>query len=980
MSTRPLGVISIAATFTADPILLSLGFMLEQAGIPLDVQIAPYHQIFQELLSDSGILVKANQGINILLIRLEDFIRDEKNEATASEIIERTARELGGALAAFSSRAKIPTIVSILPATPRAGQFELNIARAADKLSERVRSLPGLILLSDAEIARYCADDWFDPVSDELAHIPYSRDYFAAIGLAVARKAHAALTPAHKVLVLDCDNTLWHGIVGEDGVDGIKITEGCRLLQKFAIKAHAEGTLICLASKNNESEVLEVFNKRSDMLLKLDHVVAHRINWDPKPQSILSLAKQLNLGLDSFVFLDDNPVECSLMRAELPQVVTLQIPGDERVNCFVSNLWPFDKLAVTEEDQRRTQLYKEDAARQASEAAATDLKDFIASLNVKMELHEPGERDWPRLAQLTQRTNQFNFTTKRRTEPELRTLAKAGTIIRCIKVSDRFGDYGLVGLVIANLQADRISLDTFLLSCRVLGRGVEHTILRELGDLAHTHALPLIAVDFVATPKNEPARAFIDSVARQFRHSNGTYLVPTKDAAQISHRPGSDPDAVIEASRQSERKSPTNSIAAGRSERYQKLAERWVSGRHVAEAAVESLARTRSLPGEPSPATSDTERRLLKLWQEVLGISGIGIDDDYASLGGSSLAAAHLFAEIVRQFDVKLPLTTIMASPTVRALARDITEKGSAVASVLELKAGSRRKLFLVHDGDGETLLYANVARRLPAELAVFAINPDSKLDIPLAHTRIEAMAQSYIQGVREKQPSGPYLLGGMCAGGLIAYEMAGQLLAQGEQVELVLILDGATPQAQRKLYLATQHRSARISQLFSNYLKSEISAARKLTRFFLDIARKAWNLVSWEATSRMTRWTVALRFQLLHSLLMREAPWPKILPTLTFRQIYQCAEAAYEPKVLAEAEVILVRATVGAGGDTPYVDLYVDDTLGWGRVVPQLRIADVDGGHFSMLQEPFAEGLALTIKGILPGSASTPIRKTAEV
>ena len=790
--------------------------MLEQAGLPLDVQFAPYHQVFQELLADAGLLIKATQGINLILIRLEDFIRDEKHQETASATIERIARELGDALTSFASRAKIPTIVSILSPTPRAGHLETKILSVGDKLIERVRSRPGLILLSNAEITRYCADDQFDPVSDELAHIPYSRDYYAALALAVTRKANAALVPTHKVLVLDCDNTLWQGVVGEDGIDGIKITEACRTLQRFAIKAHAEGTLICLASKNSEADVLEVFSSRSDMLLQLEHIVAHRINWEPKPRSISSLARQLNLGLESFVFLDDSPVECSLMRTELPHVVTLQIPTDEPMDDFVRNLWPFDKLAITEEDQRRTQLYKEDAARQASEAASTDLEDFIASLNVRVDIREPEQKDWSRLAQLTQRTNQFNFTTRRRTEPQLRALASVGAIVRSINVSDRFGDYGLVGLVIGTIEADRVSTDTFLLSCRVLGRGVEHAILRELGTIANQHSLPLLAVDFVATSKNEPAKAFIESIASQYRTSDGTYLIPATEAAVITHRPGFDPDAVIEASWQTERRSFASNIGLGRSDRYQKLAETFVNGRVVAEAVITASARPRDLADAPSPATNDIERRLRKLWEETLGISGIGIDDNYAALGGSSLAAVSLFAEITRQFSVNLPLTTILSSPTIRQLAREITGEAPTVAPLLELKSGSRHNLFLVHDGDGETLLYSNIARRLPREIAVFGINPESQPNIPLAHTSIEGMAKSYIKRIWEEQPEGPYLLGGMCAGGLIAYEMASQLHAQGKLVELVLILDAATPQAQRKPFLATRHRMSRVAQMFT--------------------------------------------------------------------------------------------------------------------------------------------------------------------
>ena len=143
---------------------------------------------------------------------------------------------------------------------------------------------------------------------------------------------------------------------------------------------------MCLVSKNAERDVFEVFEKRPDMVLKKEHIVAHRINWDPKPNNIVSLARSLNLGLDSFVFMDDNPVECALMRAELPEVVTLQVPPDDEVKSFLSHLWTFDKIAVTDEDARRTKMYRENAARQEFEKSTTDIAEFIASLNVVIDI------------------------------------------------------------------------------------------------------------------------------------------------------------------------------------------------------------------------------------------------------------------------------------------------------------------------------------------------------------------------------------------------------------------------------------------------------------------------------------------------------------------------------------------------------------------------------------------------------------------
>ncbi len=969
MSNVPSGAISIAATFTAELLLPSLLFMLEQAGLALDVHFSPYHQVFQELLSDNSLLINNAKGVNVVLIRIEDFIRDELNEDAALATIARTADELSLALASFAIRAKVPTILSILSSSPRANQFRspLNAANAA--LTTHAKTLPGIILLSTQDLELVSTKDQFDNISDELAHIPFTRDHYASLAVAITRKTHAALVPAHKVLVLDCDNTLWRGVVGEDGVDGIEITPAFANLQNFAIKAHSQGALVCLVSKNSKRDVLDVFEHRSDMRLEIDHVVAHRINWGSKPQNIASLAKELNLGLESFVFMDDSPVECALVQSELPQVVTLQIPPEEEMDTFLSNLWTFDKIAVTDEDLRRTQLYKEDAARHAFESQAGDIGDFIASLNVNVDIQTPSDKEWPRLAQLTLRTNQFNFTTKRRTEPELRSMAAAGAAVLCVNVEDRFGDYGLVGLVVAQFQTDRLYVDTLLLSCRVLGRGVEHAILRELGDIAITRALSFVVIPFSSTSKNEPARAFIESVASQFRmpeNENAHYLIPSKEATSITHRPGFDTDAVIEASRPTDQRFSPESTPTARSNRYARLARKLTSGSAVNAANNFKAMQPRTLLGEALPPTNDVERRLVKLWEETLSISALGIDDDYFAIGGSSLAAASLFAEITRQFGVKLPLTTILSSPTVRTLAQTISAQNArAILPIVELKAGSLRNLFLIHDGDGETLLYTNIARRLPHDIAVFGLNPEAMSNVPLAHTRIEDMASTYIERIREKQPQGPYLLGGMCAGGVIAYEMASQLVHQGERVDFVLLLDAATPQAQHKSHLAAKHRLARLSQLIKDERSSDVPASKRLVRLVFATAKKAWNFLSWEATSRFTKWSVLARFRLLQTLLARRKAWPRSVPGLTVRQIYECAEAGYIPQKLVGSQVVLVRASTGESGDTPYVDLYDDNTLGWGTVVSGLRIADVDGGHFSMLQEPFVEHLAHTLGGL---------------
>lgn len=352
---------------------------------------------------------------------------------------------------------------------------------------------------------------------------------------------------------------------------------------------------------------------------------------------------------------------------------------------------------------------------------------------------------------------------------------------------------------------------------------------------------------------------------------------------------------------------------------------------------------------------------MLALWQEVLGVSDLGIDDDYSAAGGTSLLAARLFSLVSQRFGVRLPLTTILDHSTVRKLTQVVQSDRPQAGSLIELRPAGPKHFFFVHDGDGETLLYANVARRLPKQFAVFGIEPRQLGGIPLAHARIEDMATYYVTAVRQKQPRGPYFLGGMCAGGVIAYEMARQLEATGEPVDLVVLLDSAMPTTPKRQGRITRQRMGRLTQLVAE-------RGRKGNPFELVIAilRKFLNAAAWEIFQRVRRWSVRGRFRLLQYLLDHNLSWPKFVPNLTVRQIYDAAESGYIPRPISLPAVMLVRARRGEGGDVPFREVYVDETLGWKGVIDHLLIEDVDGGHYTMLQEPFAETVAERIAAVI--------------
>jgi FkbH-like protein len=960
--------VAIAATFTAEPLLPSLNLVLETAGLDLEVKFAAYAQVFQQLLTSTSLLAANAHGANVVLLRIEDFVRDVSDVATARALIERTTRELIDALRQHDARAKSRTVFCVLSPTPSSPKgLKLDFEKAAATLNEHARALPGILLLTPGEINRLSSGEKYDVLRDELAHIPYTDEFFAAMALAIARKVHALRVPVHKVLVLDCDNTIWRGVVGEDGVEGIALPRPMLALQRFAVNEQESGTLICLASKNAERDVLEVFEKRSDMVLKSDHIVAHRINWKSKPENISSLARELNLGLEAFVFVDDNPVECAEMHSALPQVVTLQLPPEGEIESFLANLWVFDKFLVTSEDTRRTKMYRENAARQSLEVSTTDIRDFIASLQLAIDIDSPADGDWTRLAQLAQRTNQFNFTSARRTEPEMRASQAAGSLVLRVNVSDRFGDYGLVGLIIAVARDNDLVIDTLLLSCRVLGRGVEHAMLRRLGELATELGLANVDLPFSRTPKNEPAQAFADSVAAEYKVGGGSqvnYRIPATAACGIIHRPGHDPDAVLRASKSQESKapavnSPSDIEIVDRSERYSLLARYFTSGRAVLDAVRAKGQHARTLASRPREPATDTQRKLAALWQELLNVDKVGIDDDYFALGGTSLLAAQMFAEISKRFGVRLPLTSILDCPTIRELVPRVEAQAEQRSGILiELKPGGSHFLFLIHDGDGETLLYRNLALRLPDDIAVFGIEPRRLVGVPLAHTRIEDMARFYIKEMRRKQPHGPYMLGGLCAGGVIAYEMALQLKSLGETVKLVALLDAAKPRARKRRGHLSRQRVKRLEAIFAGVRGERGIYFSRLYSSIMAALNKLKGFLIWQVSSRANRLMTKVRFRLLHELLMRGRAWPSSLTALSVREIYDSAEARYLPKALSNSGVMLLRAEAGDEYDQPYREVYADDAFDWKSVAADLTVVDVKGGHSSMLQEPFVESL----------------------
>lgn len=296
--------------------------------------------------------------------------------------------------------------------------------------------------------------------------------------------------------------------------------------------------------------------------------------------------------------------------------------------------------------------------------------------------------------------------------------------------------------------------------------------------------------------------------------------------------------------------------------------------------------------------------------------------------------------------------------------------------SLIELKRGGSRNLFLVHDGDGDTLLYVNLAHRLPADLAVVGIEPLRIPGVPLAQASVEEMAAFYVEEVRRCQPTGPYLLGGLCAGGTIAFEMAAQLVRAGESVDIVVLLDTVRPHTPMRPGRLASHRLSRLTEALAAARGNGGSLAGRAWTVLAVIFRKGANTLIWEIMQRWTRWWIGARFLLLRGLLARGMPWPGFLPGLSVRQIYESAEARYTLKPLSDVSVVLVRARAAIAGvenDTPFLEVYSDENLGWPALTDKLTVIDVTAGHSSMLREPFVQALAAALGPLVAGPVRAP-------
>ncbi|HVE81275.1 MAG TPA: HAD-IIIC family phosphatase, partial [Myxococcales bacterium] len=509
--------IAVAATFTADPVAETLRFWTAELDLEARVELAPYDQVLQQLLDDHALLGGNRHGVNVILFRPEDLLRRAGEGADPAELLKRGARDLCSAVEVASARAATAHLVVVCPMSPASEADEVRkaaLTRFEQWLQEGLAGVPGASVALPAEMfAWYPVQRAHSEGGDEAGHLPYSEEGAAALATQVARKIHALLSAPPKVIAVDADQTLWAGVVGEDGPQGVKVDPPHRALQQALRRQMDAGALLCLCSKNEEADVLAVLKDHPDMLLRQEDFLARRVNWRAKSQNLRSLADDLRMSLETFLFLDDSPLECSEVESRCPEVRAIQLPKDpQAIPHYLEHVWALDRLRVTAEDRQRTEVYRQNLVRERLRRESMTLRDFLKGLGLQIEITPAQPHQLRRLAQLSERTTQLNLTALRLSEGELRMeLARPGVECLVVSAKDRFGDYGLVGTMLVEPMQGRLMVRMFLLSCRALGRGIEHRMLAALGERARDRGLPLVEIPFTSTRRNAPAGEFLRS-------------------------------------------------------------------------------------------------------------------------------------------------------------------------------------------------------------------------------------------------------------------------------------------------------------------------------------------------------------------------------------------------------------------------------------------------------------------------------------
>ncbi len=532
LSLEPLRL-AILRSIVVESIEPYLRYMAYQMGFNASCQFGEYDNVLQEAVGLNKSLLNEETACVLVFLRLESLSSELSRNfpALKADQVKAEKERIKDFITKVLTGIRMQTPATILwpafelPIHPALGITDSQrsdgqtalVLELNEFLQDSLCRLPNAYFVDlNLCVARIGATRFYDSRYWHIARAPYSREAMQEIASEVFKYIRALKGKNKKCLALDCDNVLWGGTIGEDGLAGIRLGKDYPgspyyEFQQEVLGLYNRGIIIALCSKNNEEDVWEVFHRHPDMLLRREHISAAQINWRDKATNLRQIASDLNIGLDSVVFADDSDFEVNLIRQALPEVEVLQLPQGRAVEYreILASCGLFDALTLSEEDSARGLMYRAEGDRKSLRAQSCDLESYLASLEMVLEVRFADEISIPRIAQLTQKTNQFNLTTRRYSDAHIRRFVdRESADVVCVRLRDRFGDSGIVGVCIIEYEAGEAVFDSLLLSCRVLGRGVEDAFLTQCLKLVELRGCSVAIGEYRAAAKNVQAKDF----------------------------------------------------------------------------------------------------------------------------------------------------------------------------------------------------------------------------------------------------------------------------------------------------------------------------------------------------------------------------------------------------------------------------------------------------------------------------------------
>ncbi|MBF0381661.1 MAG: HAD-IIIC family phosphatase [Magnetococcales bacterium] len=496
-------------------------------GIALTVVEAHFGQVMQEALDpDSPINKEELDGVLLALdyrgINFKDVLSDVANNGGYEPSLADDIKEyIDLLIAKFSQNGSRVVIVQTIPQPTDAlfGSYDArlvsSIQRQITAFNSYLATLPqesGTTVLDVAKLAnRVGLDSWHDPIQWNFAKLPFSQKLVPLYGDYLARLLGAIRGKSRKCLVLDLDNTLWGGVIGDDGLEGIMLDQGNAqgeaflAIQRTALNLRNRGIVLAVCSKNDEKNGRLPFRKHPDMILKEEHIAVFLANWHDKASNLEEIARVLNIGLDSLVFLDDNPAERAQVREALPQVAVPELPDDPAYypRALLAGGY-FESIAYTPDDKQRAEQYQANSQRTQLQSSSRNIDEFLQSLAMKAQVSSFNQLGRSRIVQLINKTNQFNLTTRRYTEAQVIAMERDDTVFTLqVRLQDRFGDNGMISVVICRTTGTVWDIDIWLMSCRVLKRRVEEFVLEQLITEAKKRGITVLRGVWIPSSRND---------------------------------------------------------------------------------------------------------------------------------------------------------------------------------------------------------------------------------------------------------------------------------------------------------------------------------------------------------------------------------------------------------------------------------------------------------------------------------------------